>query len=288
MPLTHQTSFADSSGELQKALPVKINGWAAEPKDEVYDRETIFDYINGAGEVYLAYNMQTCLSRRYSRPNHPSIVLDIFHMGSSKDAFGMFTHDQDGEPLEIGQEALYRPGWLSFWKDHFFISIYAEDETPETKQTVKALGKAVAALIKTQGTKPDILSRLPSKGLQPRSVRYLHHHIVLNYHFFVSDTNLLNLGPKTDAVLAGYKRGDESARFLLVMYPDERTAKKAHADFIQHYLPEADAKGLVRIENGRWSAATLKGNLLAIVLEADNRKLADSLLKEATGSDHGR
>lgn len=101
MPCIIQKSYADSLKMLHEALPEHIEGWAAEPGDRFFDDKTIFDYINGTGEVYRAYNMLKCLSRRYINPHGPPIVLDIFHMGSSEDAFGVFTHDQDGE--EIGR-----------------------------------------------------------------------------------------------------------------------------------------------------------------------------------------
>ena len=120
-----QKSYADSLDVLHAALPNQIKGWIAEPEDRFFDDETIFDYIDGAGEVYRAYNMRKCLSRRYTTPKGPPISLDIFEMASSEDAFGVFTHDQDGEALDVGQGALYRSGWLSFWKDRFFVSIYA-------------------------------------------------------------------------------------------------------------------------------------------------------------------
>ena len=273
-------SYADSLDGLQAVLPDQINGWEKNSKDRFFDNVTIFDYIDGAGEVYRAYNMQRCLSRHYDRNNGPSIVMDIFDMGSSEDAFGVFTHDQDGESLNIGQGALYRPGWLSFWKGRFFVSIYAEEETAASQETVKELGKIVASLIKTQGPKPRILLNLPSEGLQPRSVRYLHHHIVLNYHFYLADDNILNLGPKTQAALSRYKRGKDSARLLLIMYPDEVKAKKALASFLKNYLPEAGPKGMALLEDGRWCAAILKGGLLAVVLEADSPQFARRLLEE--------
>lgn len=279
--LMMRTSYADSLEVLRAALPGRVSGWSAEPGDRFFDAETIFDYIDGAGEVYRAYNMRRCLSRRYINPKGPSIVLDIFHMASSEDAFGIFTHDQDGEELEVGQGALYRSGWLSFWKDRFFVSIYAEEETAAAERAVRELGKVVAALITTEGPKPRILLHLPAEGLVPKSIRYLHHYLVLNYHFYVSDENILNLTPYTDAVLAGYQRGTECAQLLLVLYPNAEEAAQALAGFFRHYLPEADSKGAVLLENGKWSAATVKGRLLEVVLEADSRGLAQSMLSKA-------
>ncbi len=275
-----QTSYADPIQILHAALPMQIQGWRAEPDDRFFDDETIFDYIDGAGEVYRAYNMRKCLSRRYATPNGPAIMLDIFDMQSSEDAFGVFTHDQDGEPVDVGQGGLYRSGWLSFWKSRFFISIYMEEESGAAERAVRELAKEVASRIPQEGPKPRILSSLPQKGLQPRTTRYLHHYIVLNYHFYLADENILNLGPDTKAALAGYKRGDENAQLLVVHYPERGIAGKAHRRFLKTYLPEAISTGPVLLENSKWSAAALRGRLLVVVLEADSRRLAENLLKE--------
>ncbi|MEW6674688.1 MAG: DUF362 domain-containing protein [Nitrospirota bacterium] len=40
-----------------KFLPDEIYGWKAQKKVENYNRETIYDYMDGAGEIYLAYNL---------------------------------------------------------------------------------------------------------------------------------------------------------------------------------------------------------------------------------------
>jgi hypothetical protein len=280
--ITHADALSLDS--LHAALPDRVNGWTVKQGDRFFDKETIFSYINGAGEVYRAYNMKMCLSRRYTTPNGPAIVLDIFDMGSSEDAFGIFTHDQDGEELDLGQGALYRPGWLSFWKDRFLVSIYMEEETVAAEKAVRELGRVLSSLIRTHGPMPRILLKLPSEGLQPRSVRYLHHHTVLNYHFYLSDENILNLGPHTDAALAGYQKGEARARLLLVIYLNEEKAAEALASFLRHYLPDADSRGLVLLENGKWSAAAVKGRLLTAVFESDSRQLAEDLLRK----NHGR
>lgn len=273
-----QESYADPIDVLQAALPGQMEGWRAEPGDRLFDPETIFGYIDGGGELYRAYNMHRCLSRRYINPDGPAIVLDIFDMGSSEDAFGVFTHDQDGEAEHMGQGALYRSGWLRFWKGRFFVSIYAESETAAAKRSLRKLAAIVASLITAHGRRPRILLRLPRDGLQPRSVRYLHHQTVLNYHFYLADENILDLGSHTDAVLARYKQGPESAHLLLVLYPDAGKAAKALASFIREYLPEAGSTGTLLLENGKWSAARAKGRLLEIVLDSDSRRLADGLL----------
>ncbi|MCX5877897.1 MAG: hypothetical protein NTY44_02150 [Deltaproteobacteria bacterium] len=271
--------------ELQHALPEKVMNWTKAEEDQFYDSQTIFDYIDGAGEVYRAYNMQRCLSRRYVTDQGPAIILDIFEMASSYDAFGVFTHDPDGEELPVGQGAVYRSGWLGFWKDRFFISLYADEETDAAIQALRELAGKVASLIKKEGPKPQILSRLPKKGLQAGSLRYFHDHPVLNRHYFVSTENILHLGRQTEALLAAYKRKEGAAQILLVKYPDGDKAKKAHSDFLKHYLPDADPSGMAKLENNKWCGALVKGPLLAVVLEADSREIATDLLGGLIGKD---
>jgi hypothetical protein len=278
-------SNAGSLEEMQKALPDKVLNWSKAEQDNFYDGQTIFDYIDGAGEVYRAYNMQHCLSRQYVAPEGPPIILDVFEMASSYDAFGLFTHDPDGDRLAIGQGAVYRSGWLGFWKDHFFVSLYADDETEAAKQALLELAGKVASLIKKEGPKPQILSRLPKKGLQTASVRYFHDHPVLNRHYFISTENILRLGGRTEAVLAAYQVKEGAALILLVHYPDAEKAKEAYSGFLKHYLPDADASGIAMLENKKWGGVSVKGLSLAVVLEADSREIAKDLLSGLIGKD---
>ncbi len=273
------TSQANALEDMRTRLPRETNGWAAEPEDRIFNQKTIFSYINGGAEVYKAYNMRQCLSRRYTKTDGPTIILDIFDMGSSEDAFGVFTHDTDGNMIDIGQDARFRSGWLSFWQHRYFVSIYAEEETASAENAVKDLGRAVAAVMPQKGTRPDLLLKLPAEGLESGSIRYLHHPAILNYHFYLSDENILNLSPETKAVLADYQSGNKSARMLLISYPDPDAAKKSRDRFFENYLPDADKTGMAMLEDGKWAAASLKDRLLAVVLEADSRQLAQHLLK---------
>jgi hypothetical protein len=277
------TAMAQSTSiaELQARLPSEISGWQTANGDRTFDERTIFEYIDGAGELYRAYNMQSCLSRRYVKKGETVITLDVFDMGTSEDAFGVFTHDTDGERIDIGQDARYRPGWLSFWQNRFYISIYLEEESAAAAVAVKALGKRVASAAGESGSRPQQLNLLPQAGLDTGSIRYLHHPTVLNYHYYLFDENILRLSPQTDAILAHYHRSAEQARLLLISYPKRSTARKALAGFREHYLPDADSGGLARLENGKWSAVALYERLLTIVLEADGRRLAESLIRDA-------
>lgn len=264
---------------LADLLPREINGWKAAVKDEVYDPQTIFDYIDGAGEVYRAYNFKLLLARRFAKERQPNIIADLFKMASSKDAFGVFTHDLEGEDAGIGQGSTYKGGLLSFWKSDVFVSLYSEEETEEAKNALFALGKAVASSIKEEGEMPDIVSLLPKENLVEKSAHYFHNHLILNYHFYVSDENILLLDQKSEAALGIYKENDERIYLLVARYPEKDKISKAYDSFTKAYMPDAAEPGLVQTEDQKWTAARIKKDFLIVIFNAPT----DSFAKEMIG-----
>ncbi|MGB2763206.1 MAG: DUF6599 family protein [Candidatus Aminicenantaceae bacterium] len=263
-------------------LPQEIQGWKAEEKDEIYDPQTIFDYINGAGEIYRSYNFKLLLARRFIKEGQPNIVADLFDMASSMDAFGVFTHDLEGEDAGIGQGSTYKGGLLSFWKDHFFVSLYVEEETEDTKNALLALGREVSSSIKKEGEKPDIVSLLPLEDLSEKDVHYFHNHLILNYHYYVSDENILFLDQKTEAALGIYEAKDDKHYLLLVRYPEIKKASHAYESFTKIYMPEAGKSGIVQTEDLKWTAARVKKNILIIVFSASSDSYAKDILEKVS------
>ena len=266
-----------STEDLAAFVPAELHGWAVE-EDQFFDPETIFDYIDGAGEVYRSYNFRRLFARRMSRVGRPALIVDLFDMGTSADAFGVFSHDVEGEDAHIGQGSAYQGGLLSFWKDRYFVSVYAEDETEETRTAVFGLAGKIAAAIPGAGAMPNLVAALPGEGLDPRSVRYFHNHLVLNIHYFISQENILRLGQKTEAVLGLYGEKGSLGRLLIARYQDADLARDALSSFLRAYLPDGTGGRAVRTENGKWTAARLLWNGVAIVFDAPSESAAGTLL----------
>ncbi len=270
----------DKKDFLGKLLPREINGWEAKEKDKLYDSQTIFNYIDGAGEIYRSYNFKLLLARRFSKEGQPDIVADLFEMPSSQDAFGVFTHSPEGEDAGVGRESTYEGGLLSFWKGCFYISLYAEEETEEAKKALLTLGKKVASAIEEEGKKPDIIALLPEEALVEKSIHYFHNHMILNYHFYVSDENILLLDQETEAALAVYREKNEKFHLLVIHYPEKSEASRALESFIEIYMPDAKEPGLLLTEDGKWTAARVKKDFLVILFNGPSADYAKGMLEQ--------
>jgi len=264
-------------------LPDEIEGWKVAGEDRVYDRDTLYEYIDGGAELYLSYGFEQVVSRTYVRSGQPDIVVDLFDMGRSRDAFGVFSHGMETADDTFGQGSQYTAGMMLFWKDRFFVSILAYPETAESKDAVFDLSRAIEAAIPEAGPLPEILAVLPEGGLVRESVRYFRHHAWLNTYCFIADQNVLHLGGEVDAVLARY--GEENRSVLLLLsYRAEQDAQRAYEDFATYYQPKLSEEQVVQIEDGTWAACERNGALLAVVLQAPTEDRALQLMQAVHGN----
>lgn len=267
----------DKASELAELVPDEINGWRPAGEDSYYNSENLYDYIDGGAEVYLAFNVQTVFARRYEKAGEPEIVVDIFEMGSSEDAYGVYFHDlREGSFAGEGQDSEWIEGSLFFWKGRYFVSIFAYDETEEAWATVRELGRNIAEAIQDTGSRPELISLLPEKRLPTGQIRYFHDYQVLNKYYFLAEENLLKLNRDTEGILANYSEDlstagkEESSEFalLLIRYPSEAETEGAYESFRAGYMPDADEEGILQTENSLWTGARCLGNLLIAVFDA--------------------
>ncbi|MBI5968299.1 MAG: hypothetical protein HY882_10640 [Deltaproteobacteria bacterium] len=265
------------------SFPSEIGGWKWDGKAKNYNSRTLFDYIDGAAELFLAYGFKNLTVRRLEKPGQPPIVVEVYEMGSSEDAYGVFSFERQDEDAGIGQGSEFGGGLLRFWKGKYFVSIYAEGEGSGVESGILSVGKAVAQSIGEIGREPKLISYLPGEpaGLVERSLRFIRSHVLLNQRFFVAHRNILNLNPKTEAVLAQYLRNRQKSHLLLIRYSTVREAGEGFQSFTKAYMPEAAGKDRLLTEDRKWTFARQNREFVLIVFGASNEADGEELLQAA-------
>lgn len=259
-------------------LPAEVSGWKRSGEDRVFDRETLYAHIDGGAELFLTYDFRRVLVRRYEHPTLPSILVEVYDMGSSAEAFGIFSCERGEEEFPLGQGADFGGGQLRFWKGRYFVSLIALGRGNAADKAMLDLARRLEEAIETKGDYPDLVERLPSEGLAERTIRYFHSVRVLNNIYFLSREDILHL-EGADCVFAKYEEDSSSTFLLLVEYNDAASAQEAERSFLAAYLPDAGGDGIARVENGTWAGIRLRGEFLAVVLDATNREYATKILE---------
>jgi len=265
----------------KSSLPTEAAGWKWDGKEARYNSRNLFDYIDGAAELYLSYGFQSLAVRRFEKPGQPAIIVELYELASSEDAYGVFSFERQDEPAGIGQGSEYGGGLLRIWKGKYFISVNAEEEGPEVGPAILLLGRAAADSIQATGPEPRLIQFLPGQpfGLVDKSIRYLKSHVLLNQRFFISHENILALSRETEAALATYLRDKEKVHLLLIRYPNSARAQAALASFSRAYMPDARGKGRVKTEDRKWTFARQTREYILIVFGAPREVDAEALLK---------
>jgi len=265
--------------ELEGLIPAEVEGWTA-TESTAYDTGTIFDYMNGAGELFLSYAYRGMMVRRFERGDN-ELTAEIYDMSTGGDAYGIFSRFRSGEKVAIGQGACYVTGHLNLWRGRYYASVFALENEDGIRAEIEALGRAIAERIGADAPLPEILRRLPETDRDPESVRYFHLHTDLNRYWFVADENLLGLGPETEAALAAYELDADYPYLLLVRYPDAERAAAAAAAFRSAWMPEAGEVAIVQVEDGLWSALERDEAVVGIVFDSPDAERARALLEAA-------
>jgi hypothetical protein len=267
---------ADRKPDFAAKLPAQVGEWKKPAQPARYDRNTLYDYIDGGAELYLAFGFQGAIALAYAADPDDEIKVDIFDMGSPRGAFGVFAHGRESLATEVGQGSDYGGGLLTFWKHRYFVSVLGYPETEAKRKAVYHLGRAVAALIPETGAPPAIIAALPNPGLVAASVRTFHHPLLQNDYVTVSLENPLGIGPETEAVLARYVLPEQRYVLLLVDYPSEATAKNAQRGFSEKVLGGA----LAAKRDTRWAGIKRNGSRIVIAFDAPSRAIVEHVLSE--------
>lgn len=256
------------------ALADRLAGWTAIGSLESYDTESIYGYIDGHAEVFMAYGMTGCTSRRYQSPDgEAEIVVDLFTMPSSEMAFGVFSHDRAGERVAVGDGGVYRSGWLSFWRGESYASIYWNGDGEPDRDAILAIGGAVAGALPASTGVPELVGRLPAAGLEPYSVCYLVSPQILNAHVAVGGGDPFAIASGAEAVVGRYDFDGTTADLVLVRYPDETAARAVEAGL------RTDTEDRPEMMVGR------VGTTIGAVIGEASEASADGLLADALGGE---
>jgi len=269
------TAASAKAPDLARLLPAQADGWQGDGADEVADRDGLFQLLDGGAEAYRALNVQTVLERRYAKPSAPDIIVDLFDMGSSADAYGAYHRSmREGQPAGVGQESELQGGNLAFWKGRYFASVVPLRPSPAAQGAVVAIGKAISANIPQTGDPPALTRMLPAAGLVPSQVHYFHDWPLLRAIGFFSGENALGLDRDTEGLLARYRlpgadAGGEGSALLLVRYPSAERARAAREEL---------EKDPARLDPRHRLAPRQMGDVLAVALDAPSAAAAQKLL----------
>ncbi len=178
-----------ASVPMKDILPAKdfARDWNVDGKVELFDKDTLFNHINGEAELYFPYGFEFLVSANYVHKKNPdlSLTVDVYKMGSVLDAFGIYANYRKPTNawVSVGAEGFASPSQLLFYQDRYFIKLQVTSDTSLPQETLLACARAVSRNLPAGSGPPKELEALQIPALVPKSERYLAKSL-LGYAFF--------------------------------------------------------------------------------------------------------
>ena len=285
------TPATDECSRLATFGSGEVSGWKLASSVTTYDEKSLFDYINGAAELYFVYDFRAVAAAEYEN-GETSIIVDVYDMAIPESAFGIYSLNRYSEAnyVDIGNEGILAGTALDFWKGRYFCKVYSFDMDEKYQNDVINFGNILASKIQEAGEEPSVLESLPQDGLIPRTARFFSRKLGLDNISYISEENVFNLNAGTRGVVAEYQIDGARFQLFIIEYPSSDEADSA----FEMYISYLDKKGepaptathgkskMVRMD-GKFTFVKVKNRILSGFWDVETRETAESVLQSISG-----
>jgi len=210
-------SSAPTKVSINQYFPQSVSPWTLTGDFQTYNSQNLFDYVDGQAESFFAYNFEQVGVQRYQNASGDTLTVEIWQLTASDDAYGLFTINRVGTPINIGNEGDGDPGQrLIFWQDRYYVRIRTNPTLDQ--ETLLNFAQSISSRLPQGGSRPGVVVKLPQSGLAPLSVIYFHQETSIQSEVWLGGNNILRLDLMTNASLGQYTINGQTAYLLLVSY----------------------------------------------------------------------
>lgn len=160
--------MADSGVEKLLSQNPGVVGWQLVGDYYQYLPNNLYNYINGAADLFLSYGFVKLVGAEYNpgTSEAENAIVDIYDMGNKLNAFGVFQSKRDpkSKSFKIGSGAFGSEKYIYFYKDRFYIEIQVYLSVSKDRDIPVKLARKVAGGISGDSTPPSELNYLPEAG----------------------------------------------------------------------------------------------------------------------------
>jgi hypothetical protein len=111
-----------------------VPGWVRATSPRHFGPASLWEYINGAAESYLAFDFQELLTLDFAHAAHGlRVTVDLYRMASPLGAFGIYAQETNpaAEFLSVGAEGQLSGTAASLWSGSAYVKLTSGDRHAE-------------------------------------------------------------------------------------------------------------------------------------------------------------
>jgi hypothetical protein len=209
-------AYSQTPQQIYADLP-QVSGWKLSPDIETFNRDNLYERIDGAAPLFLENNFQEMTSVVYTHGDD-YITIQAYRHLTPEDAFGMYASERSSDMefyFGIGGEAQGDGYGLFFFDGSIYVKMSANNESEGISAAMKEIAAGLAGKLGYQGEYPPVINSFPKEGLTPHTAAY----ITQNYigHEFLKPVYTVNyelFGKKFQAFVIDAKTTENAKQIL--------------------------------------------------------------------------
>ncbi len=164
---------AQTPAELKSYLP-EVAGWSVSKDIEVFNRENLYQRINGAAPLFLENHFQEMTSMVYTKGDD-YITIQAYRHAAPVDAFGMYSSERSSDMTfyKIGGEAQGDNIGLFCFAGCIYLKMQANNESAEIGEALRTIAKGLASKIDPKASYPGLFGYFPAENKVEHSEAYI-------------------------------------------------------------------------------------------------------------------
>jgi len=204
-----------------------VSGWRQAGEIQTFDSNTLYEYINGGADLYLAYDFEELKVAEYQNDKKAAVTVEVYRHRTPTHAFGIYSQERypGANFIEVGVQGYLEKQALNFLFGSTYAKITSFDAGPEEQSILLAFAKAVAGNLGEKGAFPSIVTAFPAEGKVKNSEKFTARKF-LGYPFLHS------------AFSAEYEVSGKNFRLFIIEGKDQTDCR----DMMEKYLEQLGMK----------------------------------------------
>jgi hypothetical protein len=165
---------ASASDPIEALVPKDApEGWELREAPETFTKETLFEHVDGQADLFIQYGFEKSIFAVYRslKSSEDKIDVDIYDMGSSLQAFGIFSRFRsEDRSVGIGTDSFLDDRSLIFYTGKYFVILQAVEPNSEI---LERLARAIdSGILDYPPPPPKEIEYFPKAGLKRGSIEY--------------------------------------------------------------------------------------------------------------------
>ncbi len=245
-------------------------GWMKEGKVRLFQKEDLFNYIDGGAELFHEFGFMSLYVQEYCK-GEEELVLELYRMTEPAAALGVYLLKKGHEKSVPGVACRHSGNAFQILavKGDYFITVRNYSGNDETAASMARLVNRTADTIQS-GTPVDLSGLLPKQDLIPESMALFRGPYALEPVFTFGEGDVLLLNGKVFGVLADYQVGDAVITRLIIPYGTEEAARAAfdnlcnNLDSYLEKMRQTSQELVFKDYQGKYGRARFEQNRLTI------------------------